>query len=164
MSSSGCAQTSSTVPNDPMLSPPSHRTAAAHRGGSCWSLPQPVERCTVSAPGTLSSIEAGIDGGEEGAEPVPEAVRDLVLGALDLDQCLEVDPERGLVRASFAPGEVTLDARSDHIVNLMIEEPLDLSKRLFTLGPTLSHRPVPVLQPSATTHVPALSFPDADDS
>src|SRR5439155_1898125 len=148
--------------------PPQRPTAAAHRCGPPQRFVLGVCRnrsndAPVSAR-QLPSIEARIDGGEERAEPVPESLRNLVLGALDLDQGLEVHAERGLIRALVAPGEVTLHLDPDHIVQLMIQEPLDLSKRLLTLGPALSHRPVPVLQPSATTRVPALSFPDADDS
>ena len=112
----------------------------------------------------LPLIETGIDGGKERPEPVPETVRDLVLRALRLDQGFEVHAERGLVRAVAAPGEMTLHPGPDHFVDLMVQEPLDLSKRLFALGPALGHRPVPVLPPSATTRAPALSFPDADDS
>src|SRR2546427_2665717 len=162
MSSSGCAQTSSTVPNESMAQP--------------RSLPNHSRSCRESAatgrtmhPGSyrrvrrlLPLIEAGVDGGEEGPEPVTEAVWDFVLGALHLDQRLEVHPKRRLVRAVVAPGEVTLHPRPDHLVDLMVQESLDLSKRVFALGPALSHRPVPVLQPSATTRAPALSFPDAD--
>src|SRR6266550_2576343 len=165
MSSSGCAQTSSNVPHRSILSPPASRCDPRSWWGVC-------RNSTNGAPGSrsrrrdggLSRIEAGIGGRQDGPEPVLERLRDLVLGALRLDECLEVNSERGLVRAVVAPGEVTLHPHPDHFVHLMIQEPLDLLEGLFALGPALSHRPVPVLPPSATTHAPALSFPDADDS
>src|SRR6476619_3762657 len=165
MSSSGCAQTSSNVPHRSMLSPPASRCDPRSWWGVC-------RNSTNDAPGArsgqrrrgLSWIEAGIGVRQDGPEPVPEGLRDLALGALRLDQGLEMNPERGLVRAVVAPGEVCFHPHPDHFVDLMVQEPLDLLEGLFALGPTLSHRPVPVLPPSATTHAPALSFPDADDS
>src|SRR5262249_59101455 len=101
------------------------------------------ERCT---PGSVSSarLDAPVRGREEPSQALLQTRRELALGALGLDQRLQMDAELQLVGARAASGQVAFDLQADDIVDLMIEEALDLPERFLTLGPAVIHRQVPV--------------------
>src|SRR5213593_3071316 len=155
MSSSGCAQTRSRVPNRSIP----HLTSAASGGRFQGSLPQIAERCTRRIAAASVGLEPAIEGREHLSDPLLEARRDLSLRALGLDHRLEMHPELELVGAGMASGQVALHLHPDDVIDLSIQEPLQIPERLLTFGPAIIHRQVLVPWPYPTTHAPALSFP-----
>src|SRR5262245_19435126 len=124
------------------------------------SLPHIRGRCTPEA----ASPGLGLGDGQDATDPCLQTGRELPLGALRLDQRPEMDAELEPVRACPAAGQVPFDLHPDDVVHLAIQEALQFSERLLTLGPAVIHRQVLAPWPFPTTRAPALSFPDGGDS
>src|SRR4249920_3542107 len=158
MSSSGCAQTNSSVPSRSMLIAPPGSSRGEDRVGAgvCRTAPG---RASEALRGGMDVEARGLAARHELIDPLLQALRQLAFGTLGPHEVLQMLLERRSVGTRPASREVPFDLRTEIGVQFVIEESLDLTERLFALGPAVNHRQVPVPWLFPTTPARALSFP-----